>query len=448
MTSRNHRQQLKEPLTIKLAAYRGPLMTHDQYNQFFQPNLCHVCKSRGNGNLISCTDCNTISYCNEDHRKKHYEESHGKICKIIDRILVTTPHSFGETNCEMKEWIEYRERLLKKISLKIKQDLNRSIEEYEKQMVLWSKMCVFCYERKNLQSCQRCLSVHFCPLHREEFLEKHSYDDCTNYVTILNFEIARISRNCDVRYDELFSHPILLTPKDDEPCNIKTVLSKNLLTLESNNYLKFEDYILSDYISRPLTIYFGLERTNLLSKVLAIKRQFIIHIIDVDSVDRNSMRAWEILFHLSYKLHEIVIVCTGPGLADFSEEIIICNLCKLGRKKLTFICRPKLYDDYMQSIYNYKEPDIIIALGENSFEWQPYSNTVNAIKSRICPLFLSCSDTRKSEDIRYKIKHEIGNGEKALSIYKNPFASLLLYKDKYTNIVSFRNRYVVIFSNL
>ncbi|XP_011139396.1 uncharacterized protein LOC105183155 isoform X2 [Harpegnathos saltator] len=50
-----------------------------QYNSFFHPNLCHVCKLRNNGNLIECNQCRLISYCSEEHRLLH-ESEHSRIC--------------------------------------------------------------------------------------------------------------------------------------------------------------------------------------------------------------------------------------------------------------------------------------------------------------------------------------------------------------------------------
>ncbi|XP_032677174.1 uncharacterized protein LOC116846890 [Odontomachus brunneus] len=51
----------------------------ENYNNFFHPNLCHVCKSKDQLKLCFCY---MISYCCETHRVQH-ESQHKEICKII-----------------------------------------------------------------------------------------------------------------------------------------------------------------------------------------------------------------------------------------------------------------------------------------------------------------------------------------------------------------------------
>lgn len=427
---------IKEPLKVTMIKY--PFL--HGHHQFFNPNICHYCKSRGEGDLISCRDCNMISYCKESHRKKHYKKSHGVICKILNTVMRTTPQPNSEI--VWPEWIQFRKRLLEKVSQKIQQDLNRPIKEYEKQMILRAKACLVCCRQNNLQTCPSCLSVNYCFRHGEHFREIHLNRDCTYLLLSLNIEIEKMFNNSIPQYDELFSHPVMTFNATEED------LLKYLKHPTSKIHLKAADYILSDYISAPLTIYRDLKYKNLLNNVIVKGSKFIVHIIDVNCVDRNSLRAWEILFHLLYELREMIIICVGPGLEFISDEINVCLLCKIRDKKFTFMCIPMSYFNYLKSPYSCKEANIIVGFGEGNFEWHPFSRTVQAIQAVKCPLFLSGLSKLETDNIRDKIKDATGKRVKPISRYRNNFHSLLPYRNMEIDYICFRNSYFVIYSNL
>lgn len=175
------------------------------YNQFSNPNICHFCNTRGKGNLISCGCCNLMFYCNEIHRWKH-EESHNEICLF----LLSNFLRLRTNRAIQPKWIESRKLLLGDINLMIQQHFNRSLEEYEKQMILWSIACIVCHRESDLRSCQQCSFVNYCLRHRGDFYMKHTYDDCRKFTLSLNINLEKMAGKCNVPYDELFSNSVTL----------------------------------------------------------------------------------------------------------------------------------------------------------------------------------------------------------------------------------------------
>ncbi|XP_014473808.1 PREDICTED: uncharacterized protein LOC106743963 isoform X2 [Dinoponera quadriceps] len=83
------------------------------YNYFFNPNICHVCKCTVQRTLKTCILCDMIAYCSEEHRVLHRRQ-HETICHAIikDNLIGTCgecksinrcpEHSFtGSHECTM-----------------------------------------------------------------------------------------------------------------------------------------------------------------------------------------------------------------------------------------------------------------------------------------------------------------------------------------------------------
>ncbi|XP_032685233.1 uncharacterized protein LOC116850728 isoform X3 [Odontomachus brunneus] len=68
----------------RVLTFNGPY-TEDKYNQFFNPNVCHVCKQPSEV-LVTCNLCYMISFCSEEHRAIH-RNSHSEICKTLAMII-------------------------------------------------------------------------------------------------------------------------------------------------------------------------------------------------------------------------------------------------------------------------------------------------------------------------------------------------------------------------
>ncbi|XP_014474154.1 PREDICTED: uncharacterized protein LOC106744172 [Dinoponera quadriceps] len=89
----------------ELLRYDGPL-TPDRYNKFFNPNLCHVCKEKDTGNLITCDQYYTISYCSMEHKMLHHPE-HEQICRTVKKNLEKDPQ-WRIRKLNPNEWFQSR----------------------------------------------------------------------------------------------------------------------------------------------------------------------------------------------------------------------------------------------------------------------------------------------------------------------------------------------------
>lgn len=94
--------EMKNP-NIQVFEYRGQC-TAEYYNQFFNPNICHVCKSVDRGNLILCDGCCLISYCSQEHKTQHYTE-HKRFCVIVAHILQIRLQEYTRRFNDWQQWI-------------------------------------------------------------------------------------------------------------------------------------------------------------------------------------------------------------------------------------------------------------------------------------------------------------------------------------------------------
>ncbi|XP_032685280.1 uncharacterized protein LOC116850752 isoform X2 [Odontomachus brunneus] len=107
---------------IELSKFNGPF-NEDKYNQFFNPNLCHVCKSPNDGKLIPCDRCNSIYYCCEEHKTMH-AESHQTVCGVIALAISFDPNWYNR-RCYFEEWMDLQKSLIIFIKMHISRRLYR-----------------------------------------------------------------------------------------------------------------------------------------------------------------------------------------------------------------------------------------------------------------------------------------------------------------------------------
>ncbi|XP_032668716.1 uncharacterized protein LOC116842932 isoform X2 [Odontomachus brunneus] len=144
------------------------LYTEYNYNEFFNPNICHVCKKPSQGELMPCYWCGMIFYCSMDHQIMH-QPSHTEICAVV-RIaktedLKSNARSFNSDD----EWRSSRKTFVQTIRLKI----NRDLMPHEIEMIMCAKSCLICHQQIRLRTCSTCYSANYCDEHQLYFKEKH-----------------------------------------------------------------------------------------------------------------------------------------------------------------------------------------------------------------------------------------------------------------------------------
>ncbi|XP_032685247.1 uncharacterized protein LOC116850739 [Odontomachus brunneus] len=166
----------------EIITFDGPYTTN-KYNQFFNPNTCHVCKLPSK-NLIPCNKCYMVSYCSKKHQKIH-EDTHLVFCRNLARII--RDKSDWNTCHDRRKWVESRMAIIIKIA-------NITIYEHDLEIIIRAKSCFKCYRQINIKPCVICYSANFCDDHQMLFNLEHK-DNCKELLLSLNINIACIKNN-------------------------------------------------------------------------------------------------------------------------------------------------------------------------------------------------------------------------------------------------------------
>lgn len=398
------------------------------YNNFFHPNLCHVCKTSVQMKLKPCSDCHMISYCSEEHKILH-EPQHKEICVAIGRMNQIR----GLWNTRGKVWDEWLISR-KNNMLGISQILRRKLQPYEEQMFMFPKSCLTCHQQSNLvATCEKCFSVNSCIDHNLHCV-KH---DCASLRLSLMLDISYLQQEKDIRSFSFCRHI-------DPSCFPYDMASFILKYTVEDKYQKpwfLFDYYYSDWVSQPLTmcqIVLDLKYQYLLYKT----DLFIIHVIAVNRTDIYSWSAWEILLHLLYPgvTLKIIVIDANSSTLDVQNSQI-CNMCNSLKKSISIYYHGISYEDYVQKT-PHERPDIIIGF---HVDFKGFSQrTIRALHNQRCPLILTTTSQSKSDSNIRRLQDVLGVFEIKIFNSKNNFQSLRPYRDYENDGIFFCNQYLVI----
>ncbi|XP_032681484.1 uncharacterized protein LOC116848942 [Odontomachus brunneus] len=409
-----------------------------EYNMFFNPNVCHVCKLRMKGDLILCNRCHMISYCSEEHKKVHLKE-HSYICNHIEKALTKMSewrmHQFSPS-----EWFKSKKEFMQLVQMSI----SRKLQPYEKQMLMFTKSCFICHQQVDLFTCEICYSSNFCLEHFQLFATHHA-SECKNLILLFNLNLAKMQElvkplyiynitDCRVKFD-ISDTPDMTAFVTKYAYNKKNRIS----TFEFLNL-----YVYTEYISGPLTLYYGICETMSPSFV---NENFCIHVIAANYIDEEGLHTWELLLHLFRGIKNLTVVLIGPKLQDSkTRDVDLCYRCKIYDQYFNYKCYPMLYHDYVFST-NYISPSIVIGFQAN-FEKNTWFESIQALRYQCCPLFLTALSKCNMQNNIIRIEEILGaNVTPALQL-KNNYSSLCPYKDFNTDSVFYRNEVLVIYKDL
>lgn len=412
--------------------------TYMQYNKFFNPNLCHVCKRSFAGILILCEYCCMISYCSKYHQISHLAE-HLEICKSIRKFLTTAPTN--DTRCyRPREWMELKQSLVDSVML----DLNRELQPYESQMLMYRRSCLVCHRQADLQVCENCRCADFCCKHAAEFQRRH-FCNCMELLLMVNLDIAIIK-------DPAVMPQLQFTdiPNDRMPyCDMYSFVSKYVQSARSTkgtgNTWNITDFIYTDYVSGPLTLYHGMQDANLLHKLKVI---FTVQIIAASEVDIKGMAAWELFLHLAPNVEVLKIILIGPEIPMLHCGVIdICTSCQLRERKLRYECYPMLYPDYVISQF-YNVPDIIVGFQVELPFSKTWPVTIRQLFVQTCPIFLTATSLTNAQNDMDEIQEALNTIAAPDFICENQFAACRPYKELRYDCVCYRNKFLTVYSNI
>ncbi|EFN75402.1 hypothetical protein EAI_16815 [Harpegnathos saltator] len=419
-------------ITKTLLPYSGSWMSV-HYNKIFHPNFCHICKKTTE--IISsttCDRCSSISYCSKDHKNLHFPQ-HREICIAIEKFLKNNPQYLTRRST-YDELLEAQGEFY----LSVIQDLRRIPENYEKQMFTFAKLCFICHQQTGLYSCKKCLSIDYCLEHKEEFEQHHKQISCNLLILWLNLELS------NVQYESTASLSLKFIKFPDNDMRPFDKMAKFIeeYVQDKKGVWNVLDYIYTDYVSGPLSVYYGMSQAEL-SDILLTRSISIIHIIKAEAVERNGLPAWEILLHLFPNIKVLIVVLVGTDLQfEFSTQEI-CPRCNYNKKKFIYECCCMLYSDYMANPM-YGRADLIV--GFQVFETVLWDEYLRIMQSQKCPVLLTIPIESTSLTEIAEIQKVLGRDVCPVINIKNKFRSLRPYRDlKY---IYYRNSFVIVFKTL
>ncbi|XP_032671177.1 uncharacterized protein LOC116844125 [Odontomachus brunneus] len=407
---------------------------------FFNPNICHVCKTPldFNKDFITCDQCHMISYCNSDHKLMN-KECHMQICAAMKNVSKNHPHFWSTFGINLEEWIKTRKMFVRLVKL----ELQRDLEPYEEQMITLAKSCIICYHQTNLLHCIKCYYINYCRHHEKLLGNRHSIN-CSQLKLCLK-------TNTDITLYGVMR------------CRFAEFPNENIRIVDMNEFVRQFVYPIqcmygnspsmclyySDYVSGPLTLYYGVQIINELDSLDNPDSCTVIHIMNAHFVDRDYIAAWELLLHLLPNMKELKIILIGPELRTESGNLMVCSI-KCFQRCLNFEIHHMLYHNYVNSEY-YKQPNVIIGFQVDFSNWDTFSQSILKIRHQSCPFLLTSKTEHIAEQNLNKINEVLAEQCNVLYLlYNGPnsFNSHRPYVDFEDSGASYRNNFITIYKRL
>lgn len=407
------------------------------YNYFFHPNLCHVCKMGDQSKIKLCLQCRMISYCSEEHRLLHREE-HEQICHAI--VSISRYRNMWDTrNMLLEEWVQF-----KKVNMRFMKDmLRRELLPYEQQMFLFAKSCLTCRQQDNLAvTCISCLSVNKCFDH----MYTHNEHMCPNLrqCFFYDFYSSLIDKQGRIIPRELLGMNIISTVYD-----MRSLIHDSLhINCDTHSCTcSIEDDICTDKLSGPLTLLHGMQDANLLNPTMLPKYNFfIVHVIAGSFSDFYSLSAWEVILHEFNPGTTLLVAMIEPHLSEGFEMLPICPTCTEEGKKLQYDYHPMLYYNFTYMLHT--RPDVIVLFNAKFSNDAISIQTIKALQREACPILLTTKSESKAREVMMKIQEVLDLDIVPVINKENKFASYRSYRDYENDSVYFPNQHLLIYRDL
>lgn len=412
---------LKVPLSY-------PKPPFEDYNSFFHPNVCHVCKTTKR--LTECPSCRMISYCSEEHKMLHRAQ-HNEICQAI-LTCSTYWNIYNSRGKTLEEWTEF-----KKMNMQcIIRSLNRDLEPHEREMFLFAKSCIVCRVQDLLVPCVDCFSINMCANHYLR-ARKHS---CEKLLLCFSLHIETVSRN---NRDSKIPLKYLFFDKNaihDMPAFIRECIQREGKII----FWSLNDYIYTDDFSGPLTLIYVMQRVRLLNHQ-QITSQFIVHVVVENFIDTRKLSAWEVLLHVFPQHTRLIVVIMGPTLPNRSLTWRCCLNCRENSRELEFeYCRVSCPINYAHNVFN-GTPDVIIGFNTDLGNNKICPKSMKALWRQSRLLILTAKSEDKADSNTKWIRKVLGPHIVPLVKEKNRFASLRPHRDYENDSVFYSNQYITIY---
>ncbi|EFN89164.1 hypothetical protein EAI_15932 [Harpegnathos saltator] len=407
------------------------------YSDFFNPNICHICKrdpksSRAHfEDFNTCRSCNMILYCSSNHELEH-KANHEEICIILGKLSHSHPVFWQTHNFRREDWVKSRKDLLRIVKV----ELQRYMKPYEVPMIMFAKSCFICHEQRNLQTCTECYCVNYCSNHAEVLIYHH-ITNCAKLKSCLGTDKYIQSTSLSYfRFTQANSVTI------HNVVNMQQFI-ETFMNYKSDHLKKFY----SDYLSGPLTLYHGIMNYHLHVKDIQ-NEHYVIHIIVANNLDAQYILAWEIMLHMfSGELKHLEVILIGSEMQTIRVNVNLCSICTLCQKKFEVQSYRLHLRDYANMILSCNSPNVIIAFEADFSDWDLGAEIISKLKSQSCPFVVTAGSKSKFEKNRQEL-NKILRTTLDLTPIENKFSSLRAYRNLEDDDVFYRNKFLVIFKGL
>lgn len=416
-----------------------------KYNYFFYANACHVCKKFGGKiSLKRCGNCTMISYCSKEHQKMHWSQ-HKDLCNAIYNILKDNQLSTFlniQQNVDIKAWTQMKMNFMLLVAIKV----GRKLEHYEEQMFKFLRLCVVCHDQniRVLEDCPNCPNTSFCTKHKDDIVHKRY---CDLIKLCFNLDVISITHERKIpkmRIPYHINHVNL-------PKNMKDFIDSYIEPWKNSHMSIVEETMInSEYLSRPLTFLYAMQKL----RYLLNGNSFVVHIIAANMIDIDSIELWEILLHWLPCITTVQIFLIGPELSIDSVSVNLCKDCQYDNKQLLIQICSMLYENYTNDD-SYVKPDFIVGYNAGIHECEDFRSenyswrqSLEIVAEQNCPLILTSYTSTEAEKEQIRLNEVLNNHVKYTYFEQNPFSSLRPYRDFENEGIYYQNQYIIIYENL
>lgn len=141
-----------------------------QTRPYYASGLCYVCSKSCDGLDFPCDDCRMVVYCSAQHRQQSLKQ-HKQLCGVLTEICRKNNGLSLARNLNADEYRSFRVELLQIVE----NALGRRMELWEREILLYPRLCRVCHSTEHLRGCGECLMEVFCD--NEEHRGNHE-DHC------------------------------------------------------------------------------------------------------------------------------------------------------------------------------------------------------------------------------------------------------------------------------
>lgn len=129
---------------------------------YFVSSLCCVCSKPCNDeSQFKCENCAMVTYCSNEHRQQNLKH-HKQLCTVLTEICVKNNGLDLAKNLGPDEYRSFRVELLRIVE----QALGRRMELWEREILLYPRLCRICHRADDLKTCHECHMEYFCEEHK------------------------------------------------------------------------------------------------------------------------------------------------------------------------------------------------------------------------------------------------------------------------------------------